>query len=107
MTHTLPQAVDLAIDQLGPVRKSFMKRLMNRPKIREAIIENVALKLSDDERVKALGPEFGQYLGQVMSGQTGLMTAAFSIDTAKLEQLLKLIVEYLPQIIQIIMMLFA
>lgn len=103
---TLSQALDQAVDRLPVLRRVTTRRRFNRnPEYRQAVLEEIAIKLVDDENaVEILGMDF---CAQLVSGECTVETA-FEVDRIdNLERLLKIIVEYLPQILSMILRLFA
>lgn len=103
MTMTVEKTLDElmweAVDRLPKVRKGVMKfRLRTMPKFREQVRNDLAVKLFECPECQSMGlsPIFG-------SSDFNAETYQFELDTEKLERLLQLIVEYLPQIFDIIM----
>ena len=95
-----------AVDSLPLLRRKVIQRRFRRnPDYRQAVLDEIAIKLVDDERaVEILGPRFCE---QLLSGDCTVETA-FEVDRLdNLERLLKIIVEYLPQILAIVMRLFG
>lgn len=101
-SYTLSQALDLAVDKLPLLRRRAANRRLSRPKIREAALDDLAIKLCDDcDCCSILGPAF------VAALESGSIDTKFELDLDQLERLLQIIIEYLPQILEIIMKLFA
>lgn len=107
-TISLAQAMDEAVASLPMLRRVATQwRFRRNPEYRAAVLNELALKLVDDERaVEILGTQF---CGDLLCGRSTVETAfVFDADRLdNLERLLKIIVEYLPQILAIVMRLFG
>ena len=104
---SLSNLLDKAVDTLPPLRRVVTKRRFKlSPKYREMVLDELAIKLIDDERaVQLLGVDFCDKLCQ---GTVTVETAFFEVDRIdNLERLLKIIVEYLPQILTIVLRIFG
>ena len=104
----LSQALDAAVARLPLLRRSVTQRRFRRnPEYRAAVLDELTLQLAEDPRaVEILGADFCEGL---LHGRCTVDTA-FKIEVDRidnLERLLKLIVEYLPQILSMILRLFA
>lgn len=95
------QLLEAAVDKLPPLRKRVTKLRMRNPRYREQVANEVAMHLAESDRVASLGVKI-----PINDAQFG-MDSKIGIDPGKLEELLKIIVTYLPQILDIIMRLFA
>ena len=104
---SISDLLDRAVEKLPFLRRVVTKRRFARnPEYRAAVLDEIALKLVDDPRaVELLGVGFCDTL---CSGEATVETAFFEVDKIdNLERILKIIVEYLPQILAIVMKLFA
>jgi len=97
------ELLDLAVDKLPMLRRKVVKaRLLSR-RYRAALLDELTLKLCDN-------PESSAILGATVIN--GLMEGGissqekFGFDPANLEKLLQIIIEYLPQLLAIILPLF-
>lgn len=103
---SLSQALDQAVAKLPLLRRvTTQRRFRRNPEYRTAVLEEIAIKLVDDQRaVEILGADFCENL---LHGSITVETA-FEVDRIdNFERLLKIIVEYLPQILSLILRLFA
>lgn len=100
VTKTLDQLLDEAVEKMPWLRRRVMKRRLRRKKNREAVIDELRLKLADDSRVQEMGMA-SMMLSEDVTGETPL-----PIDLDQLERLLQIIIEYLPTIIELIMAFF-
>lgn len=98
---TLNQLLDDAVETLPFVRRKIMQARMRNPRARAKVLDELQLSIYEDPRAASMGiqPAFGS---ASFTAET-----PFSIDIDNLERILKLIVEYLPQIIQLITALFG
>jgi len=107
-TISLSQALDQAVASLPLLRRVTTQwRFRRNPEYRSAVLNELAIKLVDDERaVEILGTQFCE---DILCGRSTVETAmVFEVDRIdNLERLLKIIVEYLPQILAIVLRLFG
>lgn len=89
------ELVEQAIEELGPIRRRFVKRRMRDEKFREALIEGVLADVCEDpecpgefkHHCESFGFEYGQ---------------AIEIDWETKLKIIKLIVQYLPALIKVL-----
>jgi hypothetical protein len=97
--------LDAAIEKLPPLRKARTKRIFARkPSIKQECLDEVCLAVcANAECAAVLGTA---KIAELLSGSS-CGTATFELDLDQLERFLQIIIEYLPQILEIIMKLFA
>jgi len=105
-SFSLSELLSQAVDSLPLLRRKVIQRRFRRnPEYRQAVLDEIAIKLVDDERaVEILGTRFCE---QLLSGDCTVETAFETDRIDNLERLLKIIVEYLPQILAIVLRLFG
>lgn len=102
-SYSVSELLDLAVDKLPPLRRRVVKLRLSSRKYRDALLDELALKLCDN-------PESSAILGAGVV--TGLMDGGissqekFGFDPANLEKLLQIIIKYLPELLAIILPLF-
>ena len=99
---TLDGLMEMAVAKMPRFRRRVMQRRLNRPHIRQAVAEDLVVKLHDDPRAAAIGLPVAVFAGDNFTEET-----PFAIDVARLQEILDLILEYLPRIIELITVLFA
>lgn len=105
VTTTIEDAVSAAVEQLPPLRKWVAKRQLRRQSVRDDVYANVALALVNDERARDCCPAHSMQSLENRYGSYGAATVeVYSADWA---QFLELLVEYLPQILSILMQFFG
>lgn len=115
---TFNSLLDQAVDKMGPLRKRAYQRRLKDKQYREAITDELILKLSQDERVQAMNlPIFAEASAPgsdqvtAMGGNNGPRLAAadveLQLDPDKIKQLLDLLIEYGPKIFDLIMRFFG
>lgn len=101
VTKTFDELLDDAVERLPWLRRRVAKRRLRSQDARQGAIDELRLKLCDDEECKSMG------LHPVMASAAVVATTPFAIDIDNLERLLELIIKYLPQILDIILPLFT
>jgi len=102
-SYSVSELLDLAVDKLPMLRRRVVKARLSSRRYRAALLDELALKLCDN-------PESSAILGATVIN--GLMEGGissqekFGFDPANLEKLLQIIIEYLPQLLAIILPLF-
>lgn len=102
---TLNEAIDLAVEQLGPIRRAAVKRHFRNQQVRARFAEDLASKLVEDDGCCELVPQMAVVAAVGDSEFTA--DVPFGIDPDKLQKFLEIIVTYLPKILAIILPLFA
>jgi hypothetical protein len=100
VTKSVNELIDDAIESLPPFRRGMVKRnLARNPAKREEIADRVLMRMSEDERISpVMGAGFAAGIA------SGAITAStpVGIDVDKLKQIMDLIFEYLPKILQLL-----
>jgi hypothetical protein len=102
---TLNQAIDLAVDQLGPIRRAAVKRHFRNQPVRARFAGDLASKLVEDDGCCELVPAMAVVAAVGDSEFTA--DAPFGINPDNLQKFLEIIITYLPKILAIILPLFA
>jgi hypothetical protein len=102
---TMLEAVDEAVERLGPLQRRIVKRRFNRfPQEKLDCCERCMLAATTDTRMAQIG------MASVVQGfSSGTIQAdtPFSIDLDQFEQFLKILIEYLPKLLEILIPLFT
>lgn len=99
VTKSVDEMIDDAIERLPFLRRRIVQRkLASNPEKREEIADQVLLKMSEDPQASAV---FGSSIAAGMASGSITAKTPFSLDIDKLEQLIQLILKYLPQILQL------
>lgn len=99
VTKSVDEMIDDAIERLPFLRRKIVQRnLARNPEKREEIADQVLLKMSEDPQASAV---FGSSIAAGMASGSITAKTPFSLDIDKLEQLIQLILKYLPQILQL------
>lgn len=102
VTKSVDEMIDDAIERLPFLRRKIVQRnLARHPHKREEIADQVLLKISEDPAAIAI---FGSSIAEGIASGSITAQTPFSIDIDKLEQLIQLILKYLPQILQLFML---
>lgn len=98
--------LDRSVEKLPFLRRTVTKFRFRNKAYRAAVLNELAIQLIDDPRaVELLGADF---CANLANGSITVETAFIDVDKIdNLERILALIVEYLPQILAIVMKLFA
>lgn len=91
---SLAELVEQAIEKLGPVRRRVSKLRMRSEAYREHVYAEVAAKLAEDTSCPCC---------TVFAAQSFSATGRFAIDIDKIDQILALIVKYLPAILELVL----
>lgn len=91
---TLNEALDLAVAKLGPLRKKVTERRLRNAKYREAVLDELALKLSEDKDCPCQA---------IIAGPSFSADQKFELDLDNLEKFLQIIIKYLPTILEIVL----
>ncbi len=91
---TLNEALDLAVAKLPPLRRRVTERRLKNVKFREAVLDELALQLSEDEECPCRA---------VLQGDTFTAETRFEIDLDNLERFLQIIIKYLPTILELVL----
>ena len=100
---TLNQAVDEAVDTLPFFRRALTRARLGIPRVRNAAMMELQNAMQHDQEMVALCAP----MVLSMDGEGFTADTPFAIDVDKLDQLLQLILKYLPSILELIMKLFA
>jgi len=101
---TLKEALELAVESLPPIRRKLMKRRIEwmesrRPNDYQDLLLELTDKLANDARCASIiEPSLLSSVGFSPEKTT------FKVKNSSLEELFKLIIEYLPKILEIVMM---
>jgi hypothetical protein len=98
MQTSFATLIDQAIENLPPLRRGIYSRLMKNDKIRSKVHDFVLSKCCD---------EMPQEMSSFMSINGFNANTTFDLDIEKVEEWIQLILKYLPQILALIMSLFA
>ena len=92
---TAYELVDKAIEELGPIRRRYIKRRMRNPQFREALMEEVLVEVCEDcdcpDEFKHHCESFGFEMDQ-----------ALELDWEAIKKIIKLIIKYLPTILKVL-----
>lgn len=89
-----------AIERAPWWRRGPYRRRMRRDRSREIILQELRMKLADCDRCAEMGYQ------QLMRSSAVTNTTRFEVDLDNLEQFFQLILEYLPQIMEMILSFF-
>ena len=91
---TLNESLDLAVAKLPPLRKRVTERRLKNAKVREAVLDELALKLAEDDECPC----------QAIMQDSGFTSETrFELDLDNLEKFLQIIIKYLPTILEIVL----
>ena len=100
ITKSVNDLIDDAIESLPFIRRRMVKRNLQRnPENREEIADRVLLRMSEDDRV---APVMGAGFAAGIASGTITASTPVGIDVDKLKQIMELIFEYLPKILQLL-----
>lgn len=105
---SLNQALDRAVDKLPFFRRKTTQWKLRNHEFREAVLMELASQLSEDPKVQAMNiPQLTPDAATAGGDDATIdWNAGILIDLDKLQQLLEMIIKYLPQIIDLITKLF-
>lgn len=106
-TTTIAEAVSAAVQQLPPLRRWFATRMMAKQKVREDVYTMVAMKLAESSRAAAMMPPASYTALAAKPPGSGYGATEVEVYTADWSSFLKLLMEYLPMILDIIMKYFV
>ena len=93
--YTFDQILDYSIDCLPFVRRRVLRgRMARNARFRQDLLDEMALKLHDDEECQGLG-------FQMLFG-TAVGSTVFSLTPEQFAKLVELFIKYLPLILQIL-----
>ena len=91
---SLNEALDLAVAKLPPLRKRVTERRLKNPKVREAVLDEMALKLSEDKDCPCK---------VMMASETFSADMKMELNLDNLEKFLQIIIKYLPTILELVL----
>ena len=91
--------VEQAIEELPRFRRRVTEFRMSRPRVREAFYPELILALVESDLPATTRTLF--------AGETFDETTRFTIDVDRIREILDLVLEYLPQILALILTLFG
>lgn len=94
---SLDEALDLAVNKLGPLRERVMRRRLRNAEYRESVLDELALKLSACPDCASLG------IQTVFSSSGFSAHTPFQINLDNLERFLQIIIQYLPTILDLVL----
>lgn len=105
---SLNKLLDKAVDKLPFFRRKTTQWKLRNPEFREAVLMEVASQLSENPKVQAMGiPALTADVATAGGDEVGInWDADILIDLDKLQQLLDMLIKYLPAIIDLITKLF-
>lgn len=99
--YTLNELMDQAVSKMRPLRRRVLSVRLRNKAYRDQALAELHLKLAEDSRASTLG------IGALTDDAFNPMTSKIQLDPDKLKQILDLILEYLPKILDLIMGLFG
>lgn len=100
---SISEALTAAVDTMPRLRRSTWKMRLASKRFRDRMELELADKLADNSECCALVPAFATYA----SSDSFAVDGRFQIDPANLERFLQIILEYLPQILELIFKFFV
>lgn len=91
---SLSEALDLAVAKLPPLRRKVTERRLKNAKYREAVLDELAVSLSEDEECPCRA---------ILQGPSFTPQGKFQIDLDNLERFLQIIIKYLPTILELVL----
>ena len=102
VTKSVNEIIDDTIERLPFLRRKIVQRHFARhPEKREELADQVLLSISTDPAAIAI---FGSSIAEGIASGSITAQTPFSIDIDKLEQLIQLILKYLPEILKLFML---
>ena len=98
---TLSEAVDEAVDKLPPIRRRVAQFNLGRPRYRKQFMDMLAVELMEDPRMIPIGNV------AVFGAENFTEDTPININEGYDSEFIDLIIEYLPQILKVLMMLLV
>lgn len=100
-SYTMAELIDQAVNRLPRFRRRVMKRRLRNQRVYQSVVEDLTVALYDDPRTASILPV-------AVFAQDGFNeNTPIVLDLDQFERMLQLIIEYLPQIIDVIVKLLT